>query len=151
MNHRISAGAIIEHGNRILLVRHKREGSYDFWVAPGGGAHGTEDLTETATREVREETGLIVQPNKLAYIEEFYSPDTRYVKFWFTAALVGGKLNTSAPEAQVEYIIEGGWFAQSQLRGMQVFPPILVSRYWEDRANGFNAPQYIGLRAMDFW
>jgi 8-oxo-dGTP diphosphatase len=151
MDHRISAGAIVEHDNRVLLVRHKREDRYDFWVAPGGGAHGNEELTAAAAREVREETGLIVQPNKLAYIEEFYSPETRYVKFWFTAALVSGDLNTDAPEAQAEYIIEAGWFGQLALSNMQVFPSALINRYWEDRRTEFAAPMYLGLRAMDFW
>ena len=40
---------------------------YDFWVAPGGGAEGTEDLLATAKREVFEESGLHVEPLQLEY------------------------------------------------------------------------------------
>lgn len=77
MKHRIAAGALVEHEGRILLVRHRKEGAYDFWVAPGGGAEGTEDLRDTVRREVKEECGLEVEPGAVAYFEEFYSPDTR--------------------------------------------------------------------------
>jgi 8-oxo-dGTP diphosphatase len=80
MNHRIAAGIIVENNNRILLVRHKKPGEYDFWVAPGGGAEGSEDLLSAAKREVFEESGLHVEPLQLAYIEEFFNPDTRECK-----------------------------------------------------------------------
>jgi ADP-ribose pyrophosphatase YjhB (NUDIX family) len=99
VKHRISAGALVEQGGRLLLVRHRKPGAYDFWVAPGGGTHGDEELADTARREVREETGLDVRPERLVYVEEFHSPDTRYCKFWFTAALVGGQLDVTGPDA----------------------------------------------------
>ncbi|SUX29680.1 NUDIX hydrolase [Chromobacterium vaccinii] len=34
MKHRIAAGVIVEHEDRILMVRHCKPGAYDFWVAP---------------------------------------------------------------------------------------------------------------------
>jgi ADP-ribose pyrophosphatase YjhB (NUDIX family) len=40
MQHRISAGATAENDGRVLMVRHLREGHYDFWVCPGGGVNG---------------------------------------------------------------------------------------------------------------
>ena len=64
MKHRIAAGVIVEDEGRILLVRHSKPGVYDFWVTPGGGAEGTEDLLATAKREVFEECGLLVEHRK---------------------------------------------------------------------------------------
>jgi ADP-ribose pyrophosphatase YjhB (NUDIX family) len=151
MNHRISAGAFVEHEGRLLLVRHRREGRYDFWVAPGGGVQGTEDLRTAAAREVKEETGLDVVAEKLVYVEEFYSPDTRHCKFWFTASLVGGTLSSSAPEAVAEHIIDASWHTEHAVKEMQVFPEALHARYWEDRKQGFPALQHLGLREMAFW
>lgn len=52
MNHRIAAGAIVEHDGRLVLVRHIRTGRYDFWVAPGGGVYSAETLNDAVVREV---------------------------------------------------------------------------------------------------
>ena len=53
MRHRISAGVIVDVDDRILLVRHLKPTVYDFWVPPGGGVEGTEDLRATVQREAR--------------------------------------------------------------------------------------------------
>jgi len=151
MNHRIAAGMIVEHEDRVLLVRHRKPDAYDFWVAPGGGAVGEEDLRETARREVLEECGLHAEVDALAYIEEFHSPHTRECKLWFTGHLVGGTLDTSAPEATREWIVEAAFLSRSDFDGRTVFPPMLHGAYWEDRATGFATPRYVGLRKMSFY
>ncbi len=152
MNHRISAGALVEHHGRLLLVRHRKQDSYDFWVAPGGGVQGAETLTAAAEREVREETGLIVVAERVVYVEEFHNPETRHCKFWLQARLVGGELSVDAPEATAEHIVDAAWHTEDQIQKLQVFPAILRERYWEDRRAGvmYEVP-YMGLRAMDFW
>ncbi|MBT9595414.1 MAG: NUDIX domain-containing protein [Vitreoscilla sp.] len=100
MPHRISAGVIVEHEGRVLLVNHVRPGRYDFWVCPGGGVKGDESLEEAAAREAFEETGLNVRIVQLLYIEELISPECRYVKFWFSGEYTGGTFDVSHPEAQ---------------------------------------------------
>ena len=53
-------GAIIESADGLCLVRNRRRnGSYD-WSPPGGVIEHGEDLVVGLTREVAEETGLIV-------------------------------------------------------------------------------------------
>ena len=151
MNHRISAGAFVEHEGRLLLVRHRREGRYDFWVAPGGGVQGTEDLRAAATREVKEETGLDILAKKLVYVEEFHSPDTRHCKFWFTASLEGGTLSAAAPEAIAEHIIDASWHTEAEVKKLEVFPEALHVKYWKDREQGFPSLEHLGLREMAFW
>ncbi len=151
MKHRISAGVIVENNNRILLVRHTKPGAYDFWVAPGGGAEGTEDLLMTAKREVFEESGLHIEPLQLAYIEELSNPNTRECKVWFTGRLLGGTINTDAIEARREHITEAAWMSRSEFAGKTVFPPMLLVEYWKDRVNGFAFPRYVGVRAMEFY
>jgi 8-oxo-dGTP diphosphatase len=151
MKHRIAAGVIVETEGRILLVRHTKPGAYDFWVAPGGGAEGTEDLLATAKREVFEECGLHIEPLLVAYIEEFSSPRTRECKVWFTGRVVGGTMNSSSSEAAREYITEAAWLSRSEIEGKTVFPPTLHHEYWQDKQNGFTLPRYVGLRAMEFY
>ncbi len=150
MKHRIAAGVIVENNDRILLVRHVKPGAYDFWVAPGGGAEGSEDLFATAKREVFEESRLHIEPLQLAYIEEFSNADTPECKLWFTGRLIGGTINTEALEAKRERITEAAWPSRSEFEGKTVFPPMLHNEYWKDRENGFAFPRYVGLRVMEF-
>ena len=151
MQHRISAGAIVEEEGRILLVRHRRPQRYDFWVAPGGGVKEAEELRVAAVREVREESGLEIEPLELVYIEELVDPETRHCKFWFTARLLGGTLSTRHPEATAEYIIDAAWLSRSEMEGKVVFPPVLAEQYWSDKNRGFSGPIHLGLRPMEFW
>ena len=151
MQHRISAGVIVEHEGRLLLVRHVKPGAYDFWVAPGGGVKGSESLEEAAAREAREETGLEVQVGKLLYVEEFFNPECRHVKFWFTASLIGGQLNWSHPDAVAEHIAQAAWHELGALSTLTVFPSILTTRYARDSEAGFPQPVRLPLREMTFW
>jgi 8-oxo-dGTP diphosphatase len=151
MNHRISAGMFVLKDERLLMVRHVRVGRYDFWVTPGGGVKGTETLEQTAVREVFEETNLVAVPEKLIYVEEFYSPDTRHCKFWFLGRLTGGTLDVTQPDAQAEYITEAAWLSQTDLQTRQVFPEFAADVFWQDRAAGFPAFRHMGLREMAFW
>lgn len=151
MLHRISAGAIVEHDDRLLLVRHRRLGKYDFWVSPGGGVKGSEDLAAAAVREVREESGLEVTISKLLYIEEFFNPECRHVKFWFAGQHVSGILDAGHPEAKAEFIVQAAWLQRDELKGKTVFPLVLADRYWSDRTHGFAVPVHLPLRQMEFW
>lgn len=151
MQHRLSAGAIVECQGKLLLVRHLRPGRYDFWVAPGGGVQDTEVLSAAARREVREESGLEIESAELVYIEELLQPEYRHCKFWFTGRLLGGRLSVAAPKAKSEHIVEAAWLSRSEMEGRVVFPPVLASQYREDRARGFGGPGHLGLRTMEFW
>lgn len=149
MRHRISAGVLIEDHGRILLVHHRRQGRYDFWVPPGGGVEGTEDLESTALREVREECGLEVELGRIAYIEDLYNSTLRICKVWFTGRIIGGTLNTRSAAAAAEHIVEAAFLGRDDFAGRLVYPTMLAAEYWEDRAAGFPEPRYVGLRRLD--
>ena len=151
MKQRIGAGVIVEHEGRILLVRHCKPGAYDFWVAPGGGAEGGEDLRAAARREAFEESGLRVEPLQIAYIEDLTTPHSRECKVWFTGRLIGGHLDASGPEALREHIVEAAWLSHDEFEGRTVFPPMLHTDYWHDRQSGFAFPRYVGVREMSFY
>jgi 8-oxo-dGTP pyrophosphatase MutT (NUDIX family) len=53
----ICSGYLVEQG-RVLLVHHNR---FDKWVPPGGHIEPGETFAQTAAREFREETGLLVR------------------------------------------------------------------------------------------
>lgn len=150
-HHRISAGAIVVHASRVLMVRHRKPEAYDFWVCPGGGVQGAESLEAAAEREVKEETGLAVKVGRLAYVEEFFSPDTRFVKFWFLGSFQGGTFDIGHPDTVGEHIVEAAWRTRDEIMTGLVFPEFMVQRFFQDMEDGLAGPVRLPLRAMSVW
>ena len=150
MQHRISAGVLTIHDDKILLVRHFRPGVHDFWAPPGGGVEGSEELAAAAEREAFEETGLVVRAGALAYIDELVDDYGRMVKFWFLAEYRSGQIDITANPAAGEAIAAAGWFARDSLPAGHVFPDPLHDRFWHDLATGFPAPIKLPLRQSIF-
>jgi ADP-ribose pyrophosphatase YjhB (NUDIX family) len=65
----VRAQAVILDGDRILLVRHVSPGR-EYWVLPGGAVEPGETVQEATVREVREETGLCIDVERLLFIDE---------------------------------------------------------------------------------
>jgi mutator protein MutT len=61
----VGVGGVLVHQGRVLLVRRGKEPLYGRWVVPGGTVELGEPLDEALTREMREETGLEVEPIEL--------------------------------------------------------------------------------------
>lgn len=150
MAHRISAGVLALNEGRILLVRHYRNDHHDFWVGPGGGVEGGEELPAAAERECLEETGLTVRVSRLAYVDELWSDTDRAIKFWFLADYVSGVIDVNANPADGESIVEAAWFTRDDLPEGHVFPDPVRTRFWDDLATGFPHPIKLPLRRMQF-
>ena len=147
----IGVGAVIVQAGRVLLVRRDTEPLRGEWSVPGGMLELGEKLRDGIRREVEEETGLEVMVSSLLYVEEFYSPETRYCKFWFSARVLGGVLSVAAPEAQSEHIVAAEWLSQADLQTQKVYPSILRQQYWADRSEAVTTPRRIPLHAMEQW
>jgi 8-oxo-dGTP diphosphatase len=127
---RLSAGAVVIEGGRILLVQHGRAvHRQEFLVAPGGGVEGGESIKDAVIRETKEETGLDVTPAKILFIEDMISSRKRVIKFWLLCSVVGGQLGRGLEAAQ-EGIVESGWYRREDLMGQLVYPSILVDTDW---------------------
>ncbi|MFC2014897.1 NUDIX domain-containing protein [Chloroflexota bacterium] len=129
---RISAGAIIIQDERILLVKHgaARHGR-DFLVGPGGGVENEESIVQAVTREVKEETGLDVSPDKILFIEDLVSPQQRVVKVWFQCHQIGGRLEKTN-NAIEEGIVDARWYREEELVNEDVYPSELMNTDWRD-------------------
>ncbi len=69
---------------RRQLLGGVRQGAHgaDSWASPGGHREGNESVGETASRELLEETGLLLAPAAFALFqstEDDFAPDKRYV------------------------------------------------------------------------
>jgi ADP-ribose pyrophosphatase YjhB (NUDIX family) len=128
---RVEVRAVIFIDGRLVTTEETRQGE-PHAALPGGGVERWESLHEALIREVREETGLVVEPGRLVYVAEVVS---RYklhdVNFVFLA--------------QVKERVDGrrvGLVDPSTAEGIR--PPILAE-IARDAANGWpDSPRWLG-------
>ena len=107
-------GAII-HNDAIMLIRHKHHATNrTYWVFPGGGIEDGETEEECISREMKEETNLIVSVERLI-LDEPEHPDEIYKwqKTYLCRPIEGIPKPgyEPEPEAAAEYsIVEVRWF-----------------------------------------
>jgi ADP-ribose pyrophosphatase YjhB (NUDIX family) len=70
----VRCSTIVFRGQSVLLV-HRTAGGLDHWVLPGGSPRAGESMAACARREVREGTGLAVEPTRVAFVLEAVDPD----------------------------------------------------------------------------
>jgi ADP-ribose pyrophosphatase YjhB (NUDIX family) len=91
-----AAGALVIQNNKILLVKRAVSPKKGWWCIPAGFMEWDEHPSETAVREVREETGLDI---KLKSLFEVYSgnddPRMNAVLILYLADTIGGELKPS--------------------------------------------------------
>jgi ADP-ribose pyrophosphatase YjhB (NUDIX family) len=87
-----AAGIVVDHYGNVLLIQRNDTRTL---APPGGAAEIGELPTETAVREVREETGLIVMAVRLVGL--YYLPVTPrpYLSLVFRCIMRGGEVTTS--------------------------------------------------------
>ena len=147
--HRISAGAIVIHEGKILLVRYNDHHQGSFLVCPGGGVNNEESTDKAVIREVREETGLEIRPGKILLVEDMLSKRHRITKIWFLCDLIGGELEKTQG-AREEEITEAGWYNRKQLEHEVVYPAPLLTHNWDDFFKNDWQTIYLDLKEVDF-
>lgn len=134
------------------MVRHYRKERYDFWVAPGGGVQDGEDAKSASAREALEEAGIVVEPKKVAVIEELENPHEKGCKLWFHCEMKGGELSTEPASAEREGIIDVQFLSRADLASKVVFPSVVKDDdFWKSALCGFPEVRYLGLNQMEFY
>jgi ADP-ribose pyrophosphatase YjhB (NUDIX family) len=129
-----ASAVVLDEAGRILL--HRRDDN-ELWSIPGGGMEVGERIAETVVREVREETGLEVEPEAIVgiysnpqHVVEYGDGEVRQ-QFWvcFACRLVGGELATSDESLEV------GFFTPAEIEAMPVHESIRlrIRHYLEHR------------------
>lgn len=67
---RIRVTVVVEHQGKILLIREKTADQESCYSLPGGVVEHLETIPEATQREVWEETGLLVEMERLLWVDE---------------------------------------------------------------------------------
>jgi 8-oxo-dGTP diphosphatase len=149
MRYGISAASLVVRDDRLLLVNHQEAGCYDFWLPPGGRLEGGESILDCARREAYEETGLVVEPERVLYVQEFVEPGYHFVKFFILCSGFSGELTLSNRDADEIWLVDAAFFSQQEMEGMDVLPPVLKGQFWVDLAAGLDRARYLGLETIE--
>src|ERR1039458_5894910 len=79
----VGVGAVVVHENRVLLVRRGSEPLKGHWTLPGGVLEVGETLAAGVAREVREETGLLVEPLELVELLDRIHRESGRVRYHY--------------------------------------------------------------------
>ncbi|WP_026356783.1 NUDIX hydrolase [Mycobacterium sp. 141] len=114
----LRCAVVVVRDDTVLLIERPDRGD---WVLPGGRPRGHENMGSCARREVREETGLDVQPNRCGLVLEVNDPirRRRIVELVFLAEL----FNRTTP-----LVGEPGrhpdWVSLAEVKQLRLSPPI---------------------------
>ena len=99
-----AAGAVIVEDNKILLVKRAHPPKIGWWCLPAGFMEWDEHPSQTAVREVKEETGLDIRLNGLFNI---YSgsddPRNNAILILYLADITGGKMEAKDDALEVAF------------------------------------------------
>jgi len=117
----VGVGAVIVDDGRVLLVRRGTEPMLGKWTLPGGMLEVGESLTDGVIREVREETGLTVEPVELIeLLDRIYREGDRvryhYVIADYLCRVLGGALKAASDADAVRWVDRSEWNSHSALR-----------------------------------
>jgi len=116
----VGVGAVIVHQARVLLVKRGREPLKGQWSLPGGLIEVGEPLEAGVVREVKEETGLDVEPVALIELLDRIHREGDRVRFHYVIAdyfcrVKGGVLRAASDADEVRWVGRAEWNSQSAL------------------------------------
>ena len=123
----VGVGAVIVAEGKVLLVRRGTEPLKGRWTLPGGLLEVGEALVEGVVREVREETGLDVEPVELVELLDRIHREGERIQYHYVLAdylcrVTGGALQAASDADAVRWVERAEWNSHSAL----VLDPVTV-------------------------
>jgi 8-oxo-dGTP diphosphatase len=117
----VGVGAVIVDEGRVLLVRRGTEPLLGHWSLPGGMLEVGESLSDGVVREVREETGLTVEPVELIELLDRIHREGACVRYHYVIAdylcrVVSGALLAASDADAARWVERAEWNSHSALR-----------------------------------
>src|ERR1700678_3610397 len=110
----VAVGAIIVKDGRVLLVRRGSAPLKGHWTLPGAVLELGESLHQGVVREVREETGLTVEPLELIELLDRIHREGNRVRYHYVIAdylcrVVSGELNAASDADEAQWVQRAEW------------------------------------------
>lgn len=86
-----------------VLLQNRVKGDWRGYALPGGHVEPGESFVDAVAREMKEETGLVIQEPRLVGVKQFPIENGRYVVLLFKAEHFSGTL-VSSEEGQMEWV-----------------------------------------------
>jgi ADP-ribose pyrophosphatase YjhB (NUDIX family) len=127
----VGVGAVVVHEDRVLLVRRGTEPLKGQWSLPGGLLELGESLLDGVVREVREETGLIVEPVELIELLDRIQREGERVRYHYVLAdflcrVTGGVLEAATDAEAARWAQRAEWNSQDSVEGALRLDPVTV-------------------------
>lgn len=105
----VGVGGVVIHRGRVLLARRRREPLKGRWSIPGGTVELGEELEQAVRRELREETGLRVEPLEVLAVFDRIQRQGRRVRYHFVIVdyacrLEGGRLRPASDATDARWV-----------------------------------------------
>jgi len=118
---RVGVGGVVVDEGLVLLVRRGSEPLKGHWSLPGGLLEVGEPLSAGVVREVREETGLTVEPVELIELLDRIHREGERVRYHYVIAdylcrVVGGALKAASDADEGRWVERAEWNSHSALR-----------------------------------
>jgi ADP-ribose pyrophosphatase YjhB (NUDIX family) len=100
----VGAGALIEQGDRLLLLKRTIDPYLGFWNLPAGHVEADEDPRDAVARETLEESGLVVCATTLFNVFFFDShPRGCGILLAYKCSILGGSLENAEVDSEPSF------------------------------------------------
>ncbi|HUX28579.1 MAG TPA: NUDIX hydrolase, partial [Terracidiphilus sp.] len=127
----VGVGAVVVEQGRVLLVQRGAEPLKGQWSLPGGLLELGESLTAGVVREVREETGLTVEPLELVELLDRIQHEAERVRYHYVIVdylcrVTGGSLQAASDADAVRWVERAEWIRQDASGAALKLDPIMA-------------------------
>lgn len=122
---KVAVVVFIVDAGRVLLVKRANDPMQGYWALPAGFVDAGEDPQAAARREALEETGLVIQIERL--MDVFHTPDDgglADIVIAYQAHVTGGDMQADDDAAAVD------WFSKTELPELAFFPTQHIIGLW---------------------